>query len=321
MHAIAPEPVVQKDFPQRITGLAVSDALGLVVVSQSRRNTLVVFAIDGLVCKSTLGGAGSPAPMRFRFGEGHLFSGGLAFAGTGCCLLVSDYGNDAVHMIDVVHGKHVGYVAAPGTIAGPRGVAARKSLVAVSAWQELRRGDHIVQIYEGSGATWTPVRVLGGGFGFPGRANGQLDMPGGLRFSGGVGGVEDDHDMTVVVAERWNDRLSMFRACDGAFVRHVVTDVLLPMDVQEFENGWLVAGHEALQFVREGDNTKVKMDFAFEILLNLALIRGVGLVASDSAVMHLNDDRLLVFATYDGMSASRVGWMVAVAKGICASAP
>jgi hypothetical protein len=264
--------------------------------------------------------------MRFRFGEGNVFSGGLTFAGTGCCILVSDYGNDAVHVIDVVHGKHVGYVAGPGSVAGPRGVAARKSLVAVSAWQELGRGDHIVQIYEGSGETWTPVRVLGGGFGFPGRADGQLDMPAGLRFSGGIRGVEDDddhdHDMTVVVAERWNDRLSMFRARDGAFVRHVVTGVLLPADVQEFENGWLVAGHEALQFVREGDNMKMKMkmkmkmDFAFGILLNLALIRGVGLVASDSAVMDLDDDRLL----YDGMSASRVGWMVAVAKGISVQA-
>ncbi len=61
----------------------------------------------------------------------------MAFTGpvTSRLLLLTDAGHDAVHVIDVAEGLHVGYVAAPGTIAGPRGVAARDSLVAVSAWE------------------------------------------------------------------------------------------------------------------------------------------------------------------------------------------
>ena len=49
------------------------------------------------------------------------FSGHLAFSGpaTARLFLVTDAGHDVVHVIDVVGRVHVGYVAAPGTIAGP----------------------------------------------------------------------------------------------------------------------------------------------------------------------------------------------------------
>ena len=74
----------------------------------------------------TLGG---DAPMDFQFG---FTSGYIAFT-DGCdeatttLLLVTDNGcfrssHGAVHVIDVVHGTHVGYVAAPGTITCPQGV-------------------------------------------------------------------------------------------------------------------------------------------------------------------------------------------------------
>jgi hypothetical protein len=63
----------------------------------------------------------------------------------------------------------VGYVASPGSIAGPRGVAASGAspLVAVSAWAKTNSGDHVVVVYRGShgGAVWEAVRVIGGGFG------------------------------------------------------------------------------------------------------------------------------------------------------------
>ena len=130
--------------------MAVCPALGLLVASNSDDNTLCVFplshavltamsdgAMGGLVKECTLGGPDSPAPMQFKFSDG-FSSGGMAFTGpaTSRLLLLTDAGHNAVHIIDVAGRAHMGYVAAPGTISGPRGVAARGSLVvAVSAWR------------------------------------------------------------------------------------------------------------------------------------------------------------------------------------------
>jgi hypothetical protein len=203
-------------------GLAACPTLGLLVTSTSEK--LSVFALPrssgagagagaGLALVCTLGGASFPAPMQFKFWVDGYSSGCMAFMGpaTSRLLLVTDAGHGAVHVIDVAGRVHVGYVAAPGTIAGPRGVAARGSLVAVSAWKEMDRGEHVVRVFEGSGAMWTAVRVVAGGFGGPGRANGQLQTPHGLRFTGDGTGL--------AVAEYWNDRVSMFRVEDGSFVR------------------------------------------------------------------------------------------------------
>ncbi len=87
-----------------------------------------------LVC--TLGGASSRAPMRFQFSGRFGRSGWMAFAGPAAsrALLLTAAGQDAVHVIDVVARVHLGYVAAPGTIAGPRGVAAR------APWRPSARG-------------------------------------------------------------------------------------------------------------------------------------------------------------------------------------
>jgi len=145
---------------------------------------------DGLTLVCTLGGAASAAPMRFQFnvGEG---SGSLAFTPPGDpsarpLLLVTDAGADAVHLVDVMARAHAGYVAPPGSIAGPRGVVASGAspLVAVSAWKKASSGDRVVVVYRGSGAVWEAVRVIGGGFWGPGSRDGQLDTPHGLRFSG-----------------------------------------------------------------------------------------------------------------------------------------
>jgi hypothetical protein len=146
-------------------GLAVCPTLGLLVTSDYSDSTLSVFALPsgcpsttdlarigasrgagagagaGLARVCTLGGAGSPAPMQFQFEDGGYMSGWMAFTGpaTSRLLLVTDAGHDAVHVIDVVGRAHVGYVAAPGTIAGPRGVAGRGSLAAVRLRQCVER--------------------------------------------------------------------------------------------------------------------------------------------------------------------------------------
>ena len=201
-------------------------------------------------------------------------------------------------------------------------MAARGSLVAVSAWKRHDSGDHVVRVFEDSGATWTAVRVVGGGFGSPGSADGQLKWPYGLRFtSDGLG---------LVVADYGNCRASFFFREDGSFVRHMATELSgYPWDVEECEGGWLVAcwASHTIEFVGGdvdgGDVGRASLrefgsgDGELEAPSALALVPGLGLVVQDSA----EGGRLQIFATPDtiamaSMSAARVGWMVGVARAI-----
>jgi hypothetical protein len=282
--------------------VAACPALGLLVTPNVNDNTLSVFNLSrssgagaGLALVCTLGGASSPAPMQFEFNDGY-YSGWVAFTGpaTSRLLVVTDAGHDAVHVIDVVRRVHVGYLAAPGTIAGPRGVAASGSLVAVSSWKKGHSGDHVIHLFEGSGAMWTVVRVLtavrvvASGFGGPGSADGQLMYPRGLRFTG--------DGMGLAVADAGNGRVSLFRVDDGSFVRHVAKELSDPYDVEEIEGGWLVAcfGSNTIEFVSDGGVGKASMgkwgrgDGEFSIPSALALVPGLGLVVRD-------DNRIQVF--------------------------
>jgi hypothetical protein len=324
-------------------GLAVCPTLGLVVTSNFNDNTLRVFALPscnmlvdsragigggagagaGLALVCTLGGAFSPSPMQFLFHDAHGPSGWMAFTGTATSrlLLLTDAGHNTVHVIDVAGQGHVGYVAAPGTIAGPRGVAARGSLVAVSAWKEWDSGDHVVRVFEGSGASWTAVRELAGGFGGPSGADGQLNGPLGLRFT-----VEGTG---LVVADMGNCRVSMFRVEDGSFARHVATGLNNPLDVEECEGGGLVACvlSRTIEFVGDGVEDGVggrarlgelgDGDGELEAPSALALVPGLGLAVREWG----NGGRLQFFTTHDAiamasMSAVRVGWLVAVARAV-----
>ena len=323
-------------------GMAVCPILGLLVTSDDEEDTLTVLTLPSSVSSTTggaasgpalvctLGGASSPAPMQFEFnGPGSNGSSGLmAFSGPATCrlLLLADVGHDAVHVIDVVGRVHVGYVAAPGTIAGPRGVAARGSLVAVSAWKKGGSGEHAVRMFEGSGAMWTAVRAVGGSFGGPGSADGQLSCPRGLRFTGD--GTE------LAVADYDNNRVSMFRVEDGSFARHVATDLTCAFDVEECEEGWLVAcwGSGTIEFVGGGgggrgggggggggggDGVGRTRLCLLRLPSALALVPDLGLVVLD---YHGGNGRVQFFATPDAiamssMSPHRVAWMVAVARG------
>ena len=309
-------------------GLAACPILDLLVTSCHRDNTLHVFALPGsgtiadagagLARVCTLGGVESPVPMQFRFVDASgKWSGWMAFTGPPASrhLILTDAGHDAVHVMDVVGRVHVGYVAAPGTIAGPRGVAARGSLVAVSSWTD---NDHLVRLFEGTGASWSAVRVLAGGFGGPGALDGELLRPYGVRFTADGSGL--------AVADSGNGRLSLFHVADGSFVRHVAaTGLSTPMDVEECEDGWLVVcfGPHDVKHVHGGGGgcggrlggygTRPGQ---FNTPTSLAVVPGLGLV-----VRELLEQRLQVFATPSAvamaaMSPHRVAWMVAVARGL-----
>ena len=316
-------------------GVAVCPALGVLVTShwQYDDDTLSVFALPsaplraacastgaGLTRVCTLGGVSSRAPMRFKFLDKARYSSGvMAFTGPASSrlLLLTDAGHNAVHVIDVAGEVHVGHVAAPGTIAGPRGVAARGSLVAVSAWSDPDRGDHVVWLFEGSGDSWSAVSVVADGFGRPGKIDGQLKRPFGLRFTGDGTGL--------AVADAGNCRVSLFRVEDGSFVRHVATGLGQPLDVEECEGGWLVACKEShrIECLGGGGGGRTRLggqgsgDGEFTLPSTLALVPGLGLVVREDS----GGGRLQLFATPDAiamasMSPRRVVWMVAVARGI-----
>jgi hypothetical protein len=334
-------------------GMAACPTLGLLVTSTFTDNALWVWALPpaealssgstsaaGLGFLFTLGGDGSPAPLQFKLFTGAGVSGALAFTpfsdGTsadggpvrGPWLLVTDHGHNAVHLVDVVGRAHAGYLASPGSIGGPRGVAASATspLVAVSAFRRADSGDHVIHLYRCSErGGWEALRVIGGGFDDPGSGDGRLETPNGLRLGAGPDGTP-----VVCVADSGNSRVSLFRVDDGEFVRHLATDLLSPVDVEEVEGGWLAACRRSntIQFLCDdgttagaggggGDSGSLTGDRGcgqgtFAGLIVVARVPGLGLVARDDARLHL-------FAYPDvvamaSMSPLRVGWMVAVVR-------
>lgn len=302
------------------SGLAASSALGLLVTTGYAPNTLSIFSLPSggarLARVSTLRGR---PPFRFDDPE-HGASGQMAFAapGAGAPLLVlTDAGSGAVHLIDVGARAHTGHVAPPGTISGPRGVGARGPRVAVSCWETRLRGDHVVHLYEAREAAWERLRaVCGGG---AGGAAGQLRCPRGLRWTPDGAGV--------VVADSANGRVSLFRAADGAFVRHLAVGLSCPADVEKYQNGWLVAcaGTNSVEFVGRGGfrgaplgarhggySSRVR---EFKSPEALALIPGIGLVVREAG----SCGRLQAFASGEAramaaMSRARVAWMSAAVR-------
>lgn len=194
-------------------------------------------------------------------------------------------------------------------------VAAALAAAVTSWWDD--GGDHVVHLFEASGASWTPLRVFGGGFGRPGREDGQLRRPYGVRVTADGTGV--------AVADFGNGRVSLFDCRDGSFVRHLAGGLQHAIDTEECSGGWLVAcdGPYSVEFVGSGSGVcratlgrSGKGLGEFVNPISLAIVPGLGLVVRESF-----GQRLQVFATPDDvamatMSPTRVAWMVAVGRGI-----
>ena len=148
----------------------------------------------------------------------------------------------------------------------------------------------------------------------------------------------------LAVADSGTGRVSVFCVTDGSFVRHLVTGLTDPYDVEECEGGWLVAsgGSGTIEFLgdcdcgvgavhggclgggpvaaRPGGQARLgrsgSADGEFRTPSALALVPGLGLAVRDG-----EGDRLQVFATQDtiamaSMSDYRVAWLVAVARAV-----
>ena len=220
----------------------------------------------------------------------------MAFTGSTALsrlLLVVDTFCGAVHVIDVGRGKHVGYVAALGTIAGPWGTT-----VVVSAYVRIMHGG-VLRLYEGSGVVWMLTRVL----------RIVVTQPYGLRFT-------DDGKQVVVAA---SESVSLFREDDGALVRHLyhAARFSMPVDVQECaEHGWAVADWCANTITFTGGiGKRGSGDGEFMHPEAVAFVPDLGLVVREFG----NGGRLQFFATPDAvamaaMSIARTSWMAAAAR-------
>jgi hypothetical protein len=260
-------------------------------------------------------------PMRFRFYDTGI-SGLMAFTdGPEHHLLLTDSGNETVHVIDVAGRRHVGFVGGQGSIFGPRGVAASGDKAAVSCWERHRSGWHTVRLYEGAGARWECLWTVGAGFG---QGDGQLSTPYGLRFTtDGTG---------VAVTDCLNGRVSLFAIADGSFVAHLATGLGLPYDVVEHDGGWLVAcvAEDSVVFVGGGGDgvggarpllSNYDADTGVSGRLRtptaLALVPGLGLMVMErgagGCVQFFAPPDMIAM---DAMSAVRVAWMGAVARAL-----
>ena len=137
---------------------------------------------------------------------------GLALSPDETRLLVADYLNARVVVVDATDGRWVRTLQGPaGTLVHPRGVAMvpRTGQVLVVDWQR-----HLVVVFAGMDDD-TVVRTLGDGGGHGPR---QLLGPCGVA-------VLDEGDAAdrpvAVVADTGNHRLSLFRVDDDTLLRHV----------------------------------------------------------------------------------------------------
>jgi hypothetical protein len=190
---------------------------------------------------------------------------------------VADLGDDAVHMMDVMRGTHVGHLAPPGSIAGPRGVCASHDFAAVSAWPRCDHGWHVVYIFQADGDSWRQVRVVGG---LPSAEDGFLKAPEGVCISADCS--------TVAVVDNGNHRVSLFGLGDGAFMGHVATTTSTDEAlwcVQECAGGWLTSGscHTIKCFQGGNLHAEFRGDGRMSFPAQFTFVPGLGLVVRNFA--------------------------------------
>jgi hypothetical protein len=225
-------------------------------------------------------------------------------------LLVADAAQQSVHVVDPVAGTHLGYVFGRQKRWVPGSVAGRAALAAVSVTQ--MDGLKVVCLFEGRGAEWRFLRVLGA-------ASGCDVQP--VRFMADGSGVAVGYDRGVCV----------YSLVDGGHIasafmcRNPAAEVCLHDDVEhvdDFEvaadDGLVVASGQTVRFIPGcGDVTWLRLPGRLHPTA-LCVVPGLGLVIKARCAMRSS---VLLYGTPDaiaqaGMSAARVAWMGAVARGV-----
>lgn len=302
---------------QRRAGTGMAAHGDWVVFSSTSPSAVNVFHTAGSawVLTAVLGGV---PPIQFDFAarwsymgeeeDAHTCAGMMAFLDAGGGggdvddpphLLVADTGNKCVHVLDIVHSRHQGYIGSRGSIRLPMGVASKRGLVAVSSWTGGMEA-HRVIVYERSrSGVWKPFQILGSRAAL---GPDRLAQPMGLRFN-----ADGTH---VVVASFWSGDVNKYRVADGAFVGTVATGLDSPKDVQEWRGGWLVAcGRKVLLLRADGGREHVPWNVNKTRKPTALAItsRGIGLaiMTKQRVDVLLSPDAAAMAA----MSPARVAWM------------
>ena len=224
-------------------------------------------------------------------------------------LLVSNYANGAVHIVDVVSRSRKDDLAPPGSmknyplgVASNMGLSGPSSMVAVTTTSDLAPA-HPITLFRWCAAsnTWRQWREIGAGL---------LDRPRSLRFNA---------DGTVLcVADKARQCLSLFRVSDSYFIGRLTTGEHDPMDMQEVEGGWMVACWRRAMVHVKSDGSglrplQVDLDEkTWEKIWGCALVPGLG-IALSHGIFGVTIYASASVAAMRRMSAARVVWMAAVA--------
>jgi len=325
-------------------GLAFCEALGVLAVSDcSWRSTLYGFSVNRdsatgvpmLVQKWRLCGFRLYHPRIFNFDGAVGYSGRLAFTKDRRrpLLLATDHGLNVVHVVDPVRGSLVGDLAPAGSIDGPRGIATRGSLVAVSFWRDRTPGNSGVAMYRRDGNTsWRQLWCVA-----------EPRVPAWCSFTG-PGGLRISRDEQYVATAFIKDTKAvlMLNASTGEPIKYLQAELCGASDVEEHpdQDGWLVAccckttpTDATVDFVvdtthRDGEYTLRQASLPTKSepgharckhgeVAALALVPGLGLVARCFDGPH----HLVLFTTpsmaaMGAMSGLRVAWITVVVRGV-----
>ncbi len=322
-------------------GLAFSPSLNLIAISIM--NCAIPVQAFSLVVESSTRNpvlvrkwsyAGAP---KFKFMEWYapVTSGYLAFIEDHPrrpLLLVTDHGNDAVHILDpVCGGQHLGYMTRPGTIKGPRGVSAQGSVVAISYWGfEWFDGSGVITFQRDGDLSWIKLWCV-------------PDLPFAVNFPDSIRISRDGN--IVAVARRRRDgggSVAILDARTGKTMENLRAEMRGVLDIEEHPDcdGWLVS----FAATRLVENTiDFVMDQGLEFrqvslpttsppgifphcrlkgdMLALALVPGLGLIAASRTVSNTIRSTLLLYTTPDligmaTMTEARLSWMAAVVRRV-----
>ena len=218
-------------------------------------------------------------------------------------LLVADTGNNAVHVIDIVHEQHLGHLLPPGDIVAPRGVASKGEFVAVSTWQygpmivEEDAGHAVKLFAQSTDGTWSLVREVTDVF-----------FPSSLRFS--------SRDSELVVATHHGV---------VAYSMHDATFAARPMmDGYRYRNVFLVEEFSAGLWVASNDYSLCCSDLVYHVIHDDVVFGMSSCVPHLGLLLRHRSGWIWVntsveFIAMASMSQERVSWMSAVVRG-CFSA-
>lgn len=271
-------------------GLAASKGDSLIVVSNSKEGTLSTYSlIEGATMFSlmeTFGGRGA-GKLQFEFEYDMSYGGWICFAEPDC-ILVAEFGNDRVQLVDVLAKEHKRFYGV-GVLSGPRGVAYCPSFIAVSESKPAPASSSRITLLNHDGAVLRSFAEHGTG-------PGQLQTPFGLRITA--------DERSVVVADSGNHRICRFHASSGAFdcvIGSRAQGLERPTDVEITAAGYYIANggknNLVLLSLDPDERPRVigkagKAHGDFQRPSALAMVPEVGLIVRDSGntriqVLHL----------------------------------